>query len=96
MKRSSASARYTLIVLCLLLASGLTACGTSYVRPDSAPMAPGVDCALPALPMIPPIPEMAQAAEWMISVMGLIERDRAGHAAHEDCMRRLRDEGVIR
>jgi hypothetical protein len=39
---------------------------------------------------------MPGIAEWAIGVLGLIEQDRLAHRAHGECMRKLRDSGVIR
>ena len=97
MSPSKRFGRFIAIVLLPLLASALTACKPYSIKP--APVQtepPRVDCQRTPPAQVPPIPPLSQMDEWALSVMAIVEAERTKWQAEQDCMARLRKDGVIR
>lgn len=97
MSLSKRFGRSIAIVLLLLLASALTACKPNSIKPAPAPTEPPrVDCQRTPPAQVQPIPPLSQMDEWALSVMAIVEAERSKWLAEQDCMVRLRKDGVIR
>ena len=59
-------------------------------------MPPQVACDAQPLSLIPPVPDLSGMAEWGVTVMGLYEQAAERLNATNDCLRKLRVDGVTR
>ena len=92
-KGCGSSTRTVLLLACLL---GLQGCGKSLTRPTEIRSLPLVACDAQPLTVPPMVPEPAQMDSWAIQMLGLYEQAATILKASNDCLARLRHDGVIR